>query len=532
MKLALTVILLIVSLVFPTGRSWSAEFFAWDTASLKQALSDAHDNGQDDVIKVLRGTYYGNFYFSSYEGKNITLHGGYGFSYNRRHPTKTVLDGGHDGIVLELHNEGGGWIYIDGFIFQNGLGGVYAVCSSTMASEGQAGGMIISNNVFRENQSQGSGGGLYANSHSPAGIASAIIISQNSFVDNHAEDSGGGVCVWAYSQIADTTPGPVFISGNLVTGNSTGGSGGGIWAGSHSAHGPSGSLIVAGNTISQNVAEGAKPPWSRGGGAYVHTYSLDGRSGDLSVRDNTVSGNYVNHSGGGLAILTSTVSGQAGMVNLSKNNVFENYAVEFVGGVNARSECSSDDGTAGDVVLTNNMITRNGSGGWYGGVSVSSTQETPETEGGTGGDLTVTNNTIVENYADDCAGGLHIWSGANASNIYNNIIWGNTATTGGDIFFLPCVVNVNGFNNDYSDIYGTWSSEANNIDQDPLFKGPNSYHLQYSSPCRDAGTAVAPLLPATDYDGEPRFLGSAPDIGADEYMLHLIAHPPFFHMLR
>lgn len=524
MKLALTVTLLIVSLVFPAGRSWGAEFFASDSASLRQALLDARDNGQDDVINVHRGTYYGNFSFLSTEGKNITLHGGYGFSYNRRYPTKTVLDGGHDGIVLTMDNRGGGWIYIDGFIFQNGLGGVSAVCSSSVDDGGQAGGMIISNNVFRENQSQGSGGGLHAMSYSPAGIASAIIISQNSFMDNHAEDSGGGVSVFAYSQIADTTPGPVFISGNLVTGNSTGNSGGGIWAGSHSAHGPSGGLIVAGNTISQNVAEGGKPPWSVGGGAYVHTYSVDGRSGDLSVRDNTVSGNHVNHTGGGLAILTQTISGQAGMVNLSKNNVFENYAVEFVGGVNARSKSNS--GTAGDVVLTNNMITGNGSGGWYGGVSVDSNTFA----GGTAGDLTVTNNTIVENYADDCAGGLHIWSGANASNIYNNIIWGNTATMGGDIFFLPCAVNVNGFNNDYSDIYGNWSSEANNIDQNPLFKGPNSYHLRYTSPCKDAGTAVAPLLPANDYDGEPRFLGSAPDIGADEYMIYFT--PFFFNMQR
>ena len=52
------------------------------------------------------------------------------------------------------------------------------------------------------------------------------------------------------------------------------------------------------------------------------------------------------------------------------------------------------------------------------------------------------------------------------------------------------------------------------MNQDPLLTG--NLHLQAGSPCIDAGTAIAPGIPATDCDGQPRTSGVAPDIGADE----------------
>ena len=60
-----------------------------------------------------------------------------------------------------------------------------------------------------------------------------------------------------------------------------------------------------------------------------------------------------------------------------------------------------------------------------------------------------------------------------------------------------------------------------NISDDPLFVDPDNddFHLSIDSPCIDAGTTDLPKsleLPATDFEGDPRVIGDAPDIGADE----------------
>ncbi|MBI3951138.1 MAG: right-handed parallel beta-helix repeat-containing protein [Acidobacteria bacterium] len=57
-----------------------------------------------------------------------------------------------------------------------------------------------------------------------------------------------------------------------------------------------------------------------------------------------------------------------------------------------------------------------------------------------------------------------------------------------------------------------------NIMGDPRFVNPldGDYHLGAGSPAIDAGDSMAPGLPATDLDGNPRIVGSAVDIGAYE----------------
>jgi parallel beta-helix repeat protein len=130
-------------------------------------------------------------------------------------------------------------------------------------------------------------------------------------------------------------------------------------------------------------------------------------------------------------------------------------------------------------------------------------------------------NTIADNEADVEGGGVYFGSGDTA-NVYNNIIYYNSATDGGDIYF-DSVTNRIGHNNDYTDLYGTWTDSAGNIDANPLFVDPaaGDYHLQADSPCIDAGTSDVPDppgLPATDFDGNDRVIGSAPDMGAYEFV--------------
>jgi hypothetical protein len=61
------------------------------------------------------------------------------------------------------------------------------------------------------------------------------------------------------------------------------------------------------------------------------------------------------------------------------------------------------------------------------------------------------------------------------------------------------------------------------IEDEPQFvdAANGDYHLLYTSPCRDSGDPAAPDLPAEDFEGDPRIDYGGPDMGADEFSLHL-----------
>jgi cysteine-rich repeat protein len=118
-------------------------------------------------------------------------------------------------------------------------------------------------------------------------------------------------------------------------------------------------------------------------------------------------------------------------------------------------------------------------------------------------------------------------------NIYNNIVWGNTAGSTQDIISFHSdddgnnIGNtVNLVNNDVSEFTENCSggctstiNQSNNLDVDPLFvdASTGNLHLLGSSPVINQGAASAPELPGEDIDGDPRPLGPAPDMGADEF---------------
>ena len=170
-----------------------------------------------------------------------------------------------------------------------------------------------------------------------------------------------------------------------------------------------------------------------------------------------------------------------------------------------------------DVIIRNNIIAKNFAQGptdpQGGGLWVATTHT---------GNINLIGNTIYNNQYINQAnkgGGVYLYGGGSAY-VYNNIIYDNSATQGADIYFED-VTNRVGYNNNYSSMYGTWTDSGGNLDTDPLFVSiqNNDFRLQPTSPMINAGATAVPTppgFPSTDYAGNPRVMGPAPDIGAYE----------------
>jgi PKD repeat protein len=227
----------------------------------------------------------------------------------------------------------------------------------------------------------------------------------------------------------------------------------------------------------------------------------------ITLRNNIIKNNSYSMFGGG--IIANALRGR---IMLSENIIQSNTADSYAG--------AYLNSFYGEIVLTNNIITGNTANSFGGGVSVDLT--------GPRSKLRFINNTITENRVLSdwgFGGGFLIWmyDFHPEADIYNNIIWGNSAyKEGGDVFiYNPLSGTINAFNNDFdpAKVSGTFTSAGNNINISPQFvaSANGDYHLSSSSPCIDAGDASAPSMPTTDYEGNNRVLGISADIGADEY---------------
>ena len=103
---------------------WSADFCVNTAADLQSALTMAQSNGEDDIIKVQQGTYYGNFGGTFTDSHSLTIEGGYNHPKCKRRvvdPTTTVLDAQNNGRVLTLDCSGlAADIVVEGLTIQNG----------------------------------------------------------------------------------------------------------------------------------------------------------------------------------------------------------------------------------------------------------------------------------------------------------------------------------------------------------------------------------------------------------------------------
>jgi parallel beta helix pectate lyase-like protein len=258
------------------------------------------------------------------------------------------------------------------------------------------------------------------------------------------------------------------LEGFTITGGSgTNGAGGGIYCSSASP-------TIRGNVISGNTCPGLG---GTGGGIYIAA------SGGPLIVDNIITGNVVSSSGAGIA-------------------------------------CAGSLPTIANNVIHNNQATNGAGGGIY--------------CNGCKGAMDVVNNTIYGNSAP--AGGGLACQGSTNVRMTNTILWNNSATSFGPEMWVGSVLFPSTVTASYSNVKGgqagvqvnagcTLNWGTNMMNASPLFVAANTgdFHIQYGSPCRDAGTNAANGIQATDYEGDVRTYGSGADIGADEF------HPRVYH---
>ncbi len=230
---------LVLSLMLGFTLSSFANTFCVNTATeLETALARAANNGENDEIRIVQGTYVGNFVYSGSENSNLIIKGGYGKNCSSRviEPSNTVLDGNGMGATLVLTVEQVVYWSVDGITVQNGKasnahGGFY------MRTSGGA--VTVSNSIIERNTTINDGGGVYVKS-------GVVTFTNNTITNNTASSDGGG----AYIE----TPyyGVVTFTNNIISGNTS------FFCGGVYVHAPYGTVTFTNNAITGNTSATGK----------------------------------------------------------------------------------------------------------------------------------------------------------------------------------------------------------------------------------------------------------------------------------
>jgi hypothetical protein len=327
------------------------------------------------------------------------------------------------------------------------------------------GSIVMSNNVILGNSSSYTVGDAFIQ------YAASATVAGNTFSGNSNTRSDGNGGAGLYCSV------PATITGNSFVGNTSSVRGGGVVCASD------GSTTIADNTFTGNSA-------GQGGGLYCSYH------GTFNVTGNTFTGN----SGGGAVFAFAPFN--ASTVTVSANIFKQNFGGGFT--VSATT-----------VNLLGNLVAKNTQGG---GIYVNPFSM-----------LTMINNTVSDNASGGNGGGLACSIGGTSEvlDVYNNIIWGNSAAGNGADVWLAGTGSRKTFRyNAVHGMYGVWDIADNLLDVAPAFFDPvnGDYHLRVTSPCLDAGTNGAPSIPALDLDGNIRTNGVAVDLGCYEFN-NTVFHP-------
>jgi parallel beta-helix repeat protein len=557
--------LLVIALMFGmTHATYAATFCVSTPDELQTAFTTAASNDEDDKVQIVQGTYTDHFVFNGAEDFDLTIEGGYtaGCASREVDPANTVIDANSTDQVLVLNGDFSDFV-IDGLSLINGNatgsgGGLYIKT---------AGGRVtLSHNLVSENKATANGGGVYIENTAIVTLTDNVIMNNNAGSYNY----GGGAYIEATIRAT--------ITNNIISGNEARYGGGvsfsvlssvnltGNDINSNTASYSGGAIFIAKNsrgTFTDNDITGNTASYRYGGAIFIDENS-NGTFTDNDITGNTANGSY--GYGGGVCFAQSSVGTFTG------NVIASNTASHYGGGVYFSQ---SSTGIITDNVITGNRAINYSGGGVYFNSSSTGTltgndiidNKTVNSGGGvhfgTSTAASLINNVISNNSVSDNGGGLYLyesdttilinntisnnWSNTgngggiwlklkkddDSADIYNNIIWNNSAFTEGNDLYInndgnsnstPSPINL--FNNDFDQsVNGAYfalsiSIDSSNLDNlDPLFVDDweRDYHLQAGSPCIDAGDNDAPSLPTTDSDGNPRIANDIVDMGAYEH---------------
>ncbi|RPI84543.1 MAG: hypothetical protein EHM41_13105, partial [Chloroflexi bacterium] len=332
---------------------------------------------------------------------------------------------------------------------------------------------IRGGNATSVNTQQRLGGGMYS-------LSSCPTLTNIQFYSNAAQNDGGGL----YAACNNT---PVFT--NLTfSGNRAGRKGGGLY---NDYYDQPGQIIINYAVFADNFAVGG------GGGMYEdQAYS--------TLTNVRFIHNSANFAGG--IIIDINFGGSSKLTNV----IFDgNTATDIGGGIYVYG--SSPNLT--NVIFTNNTANDYN---YSGGGGMGNYDSRPVLTNVTFSDNNASRGGAIYNFGSPSVGSHSV--------IRNSLLWGDT---GGELF------NVNSDSGtliSYSIVQGCtpggiWNLDCgtdggyNLADENPLFidAANGDLHLRSDSPALNQGYLGYLIGVFTDLDGNPRFIGGIPDLGAYEY---------------
>jgi hypothetical protein len=191
------IILMLVPMLFMATSMFAQIYVPADYPTIQAGLNAANAG---ETVLVSAGTYYENIVWPGTDG--ITLESVNG-------AINTIIDGSSSGSVIYIAAGVTNATIIDGFTIQNGFTPAGANPGAGIRDNS---GITIRNNIIKNNQAGGLGGGIHC-------VGVDHIIFNNLIIDNIAGDSGGGIMSYGDNGL---------IQNNTIEGNSAYNYGGGI----------------------------------------------------------------------------------------------------------------------------------------------------------------------------------------------------------------------------------------------------------------------------------------------------------------